>query len=97
MNEPCGDGFLRKFFAPVIEAFKKIGSDGFSGFDLDGMKSIWSRLDEDVNFMTLLVAEKMNKGPRLQMLECRDLRASGKEDLEPANAREWFYRTVAVR
>jgi len=59
VDEPRGDGLLGEFFAPEIEAFEKVGGDGFAGFDLDGMEGIWTCLDEGIDLVAFLVAEKM--------------------------------------
>ena len=62
VNEPSGERLFGELGAPVIEAREKVGGDGFTGLDFDGLEGVGAGRDESVDFVAFLVAEEMKGG-----------------------------------
>ena len=59
MDEPRRDGLAREFGAPVVQSGEEIGGDGFPRLDFHGVKGVGRGFDEGIDFVALLVAEKV--------------------------------------
>lgn len=62
VDEPWSERLAGELGAPVVETGEKVRGDGFPGFDFDGLEGIGSGLDESVDFVAFLVAEKVKRG-----------------------------------
>ena len=62
VDQPGRDGLAGQLGAPVVEAREEVGCDGLTGLDFDGMEGVRGGFDEGVDFVTLLVAKKVQGG-----------------------------------
>lgn len=53
---------LGELGAPEIEAREKVGGDGFTRLDFDGLEGVGTGFDESVDFVAFLVAKEMKCG-----------------------------------